>query len=361
MTSIAPAVAAYAAPTRLQLPAEPLGAEAFEQLAAECTSNRVLGLLGSAVGAGAFAVTDEQREQLEAMLVSWSAHGLRVERALLRAADALSTAGVPVRVIKGPALSRTVYPEPEQRVFGDVDLLVPSGRVHDAVRTLGDALGAERVQPELRPGFDERFGKEVLLRYGEDLELDLHRVFVDGAFGLTVVTDDLFAPPYRFPLAGYELATLPMPQRLLASCYHAALGDWPPRLVALRDVVQLVLREQPNLLDVLMMARAWRCEIVVARAVTTAWDTLAITETPPIVTWARKYEPDRTARFLLASHEGVARSFTRHLAALLVLPSMTDRLQYARAIAFPQRAYLEARGLSAKSHIERAIDRMRRR
>ena len=361
MTPIAPAVAAYGAPTRLQLPAVPLDDARFGQLVAECVAHRVLGLLGSAVGAGALPVTDQQRADVETELVGWSVHGLKVEQALVRASDALSVAGVPVRVLKGPALSRTVYPEPEQRVFGDVDLLVPSGRVHDAVRVLGAALGAERAQPELRAGFDERYGKEVMLRTDDHLELDLHRIFVDGAFGLTIVTDDLFVPPYRFPLAGYELQTLPMPQRLLASCYHAALGDWPPRLVALRDLVQLVLCEQPNLLDVLMMARAWRCEIVVSRAVTTAWDTLAITETPPIVTWARNYEPDRTARFLLASHEGVARSFTRHLAALLVLPSVSDRLHYARAIAFPQRVYLEARGLSATSHIERALDRMRRR
>jgi hypothetical protein len=183
-------------------------------------------------------------------------------------------------------------------------------------------------------------------------------VFVDGAFGLTIRTDDLFAPPYRFPLAGYELSPLPMPQRLLSSCYHAVLGDWPPRLIALRDVAQLVLREEPNLLDVLMMARAWRCEVVVARAVTTAWDTLGLTDTPAIVTWAGGYEPDRTARFLLRAHEGAARSFTRHLAALLVLPNTAERLQYARAIALPSREYLAARGLSSRSHVERALSRI---
>jgi hypothetical protein len=358
MTSTAAAVAAYGVPTRLVLPAAPLTDDEFGRVLSDCVGNRLLGLLGSAVGAGAFPVTDEQREDLEVTLVSWSLHGLRVEQALVRALDALSGAGVPARVIKGPAMSRTVYPESEQRVFGDVDILVPSGRVHDAVRTLREVLDTERVQPELRPGFDERFGKEVTLRYRGNLELDLHRIFVDGAFGLTIVTDDLFAPPYRFPLAGYELQTLPMPQRLLSACYHAALGDWPPRLVALRDVAQLVLREQPNLLDVLMMARAWRCEIVVARAVTNAWDTLELTDTPPIVTWARQFEPDRTATFLLRAHEGHARSFTRHLAALLVLRGK-DRFPYARAIAFPQREYLEARGLSAKSHATRAVDKLR--
>ena len=172
---------------------------------------------------------------------------------------------------------------------------------------------------------------------------------MDGAFGLTIVTDDLFAPPYRFPLAGFELEALPMPQRLLSACYAASLGDWPPRLISLRDVAQLVLREQPNLVDVLMMARAWRCEVVVADAVVTAWDTLQITEPAPIETWARNFTPDRQAQRLLDSHHGTARSFTRQLTALRVLPTLRDRCAYATAIAFPQRSYLEARGLSSRS------------
>jgi hypothetical protein len=361
MSSRAPAVAAYGTPSRLELPSEQLDDDAFADLLTECATQRLLGFLGSAVGAGAFAASDAQVARLETDLRAWTSHELRVEQLLLRAADALAQAGIDCRVLKGVALSRTVYPEIEQRTFGDVDLLIPGPRLADAVAVLTTAVAAERVQAELRPGFDARFGKEVLLRTDDGLELDLHRVFVDGAFGLTVITDDLFTPPYRFPLAGFELATLPMPQRFLATCYSAALGDWPPRLNSLRDVVQLVLREQPNLLDVLMMARAWRCEIVVARAVTTAWAVLEITETPPVVTWARNFEPDRRSRRLLAAHEGAGRSFTRHLAALLVLDGVRDRVAYAHAIALPSKDYLQARGLSGTRHARRALDRIRQR
>jgi hypothetical protein len=227
------------------------------------------------------------------------------------------------------------------------------------VRLLEAGLTAERTQPELRRGFDARFGKEVMLRAGEHLELDLHRVFVEGAFGLTIELDDLFTPPYRFPLAGYELEALPMPQRLLHACYAAALGDWPPRLISLRDVVELILREQPNLVDVLLMARAWRCEIVVARAVTTAWHELAITAQPPIVAWAAGYQPTRMDRVLLASHEGPARAFTRHLTAVAVLPTWSERLAYLRAISFPDAEYLRQRGLTASGHAKRAWQRLR--
>ncbi len=196
-----------------------------------------------------------------------------------------------------------------------------------------------------------------MIRVGA-VEVDVHRTFVEGAYGLTVDLSDLFAPPYRFPLGGYELDALPQPQRLLHACYAAALGDWPPRLMSLRDVAQLVLKERPHIVDVLTMARGWRAEAVVARAIITTWDELALTVRPPLVEWAFGYEPNRTDRLLLAAHEGPARAFTRHAAAVFVLPTTADRLAYVRAIAIPQPKYLEARGLTSRSHAKRAWNRI---
>lgn len=360
MRSLASAIAAHGIPTRHALPGAPVADDDFHQLLVVCEQHRLLGFLGFAVGAGAFPVTDEQRDAVEEQLGAWSAHALRVERLLLRTLDLLAARGIESRVLKGVALAHTAYPQPELRVFGDVDLLLPSARLLDAVDALTAGLGAERAQPELRPGFDERFGKEVMLRVGDHLELDLHRVFVEGPFGLTIRLDDLFSPPYRFPLAGYELEALPMPQRLLHACYAAVLGDWPPRLVALRDVAQLVVHEQPNLLDVLLMARAWRCEIVVARAISLAWCELEVDVRPPIVKWAEGFESSRVDRALLASYEGPARAFTRHLAALVVLHGLRDRVEYATAIAFPQRDYLRRRGFSGWEHVNRAWQGLRR-
>jgi hypothetical protein len=364
MTALARAVAAHGLRSSLTFPTAAAGQptldrETFDALLAECTQHRVLGFLGDAVRDGALVVDDEQREKVEEELRSWLAHDVRIEQLLLRALSALEAEGIPSRVLKGVALAHTAYPRPESRVFGDVDLLVPSGEVGRAVTTLERTFGVTREQPELRPGFDERFGKEVLLRCDEDLELDLHRVFVEGALGLTIRTADLFAPPYRFPLAGYELAALPMPQRLLHACYAAALGDWPPRLGSLRDVAQIVLRESPHLVDVLLMAQAWQCQLVVARAIRLASEELGLLDRPAIVEWAYRYRPGRKEEVVLAAHEGPARAFTRHLAALLVLPGVAARAAYLRAIAFPQRSYLEARAMTAGGHVGRAWRRLK--
>jgi len=149
-----------------------------------------------------------------------------------------------------------------------------------------------------------------------------------------------------------------MPQRLLHASYAAALGDWPPRLISLRDLAQVVHRERPNLVDVLLMAREWQCEPIVARAILLAWDTLALTADPPIVAWARGFTPSAHQRRMLAWHEGPARAFTRQAAAVLVLQGAGERLAYLRAIMFPQRSYLAARGLSATGHVRRAWNRI---
>jgi hypothetical protein len=358
MTVAAPAIAAYRLPSRHVLDHEspPTDAE-FEALLAECEHHRLLGLLAKAVRDGVVVLSPDQEASFEELYRAWLTHALRVERMLLDATRILDADGIRSRVLKGVALAHTAYDDPSERVFGDVDLLVPARELTRASEVLADALAGERAQPELRPGFDDRFGKEIMLRVGA-MELDLHRTFVEGAYGLTVDLDSLFAPPYRFPLGVTELEALPMPQRLLHACYNAAFGDWPPRLMSLRDLAQIVHREEPNLVDVLLMAKRWQAEPIVARAVTLAWDQLALTREPPIVTWARRFTPTRQQRWMLAWHEGPARAFTGQIAALLVLHGTRERLAYVQAIMFPQRSYLAARGFSAGGHFRRAWDRI---
>jgi len=355
MTVTGAAIAAYGLPSAHTI--EPTDAVDVGALLGECEGERLVGLLARAVRDGRITLSDAEHDEVEGVYLGWLTHALRAERLLLAVTLELDRAGIETRVLKGAALSHTAYRDPSDRVFGDLDLLVPAHELHRAAEVVARGFATQRVQPELREGFDDRFGKEVMLPVGP-VEVDLHRTFVEGAYGLTVVLDDLFAPPYRFPLGGHELDALPQPQRLLHACYAAALGDWPPRLMSLRDVAQLVLGERPHIIDVLTMARAWRADAVVARAITTAWDVLAITEQPPLVEWARNHRPSRADRMLLAAHEGPARAFSRHVAAVFVLPGVSDRLAYLGAIVLPQRSYLEARGLSVRSHATRAWRRL---
>jgi putative nucleotidyltransferase-like protein len=360
-TDLLAACAAYGLASSHRFPSGPLSAAEFSILLASAEHHRLVGFLGAAVRDGALAVDADQRAALEEVLEGWLAHSLRVEALLLAAAEQLETAGVSYRVFKGVAVANTVYAEPSLRVFADVDVLVPSVDFGRAAQVLESALGADRALPELRPGFDARFGREAMLRSDNGLELDIHRTFVDGAFGLTVELDDLFASPRTFALGRRDVPTLPPARQLLSSCYAAALGDWPSRLASQRDVVQLLNVQTLSTEDVLELAHSWRAEAVVARALCAAWEELVPRFTPPLVDWARSFRPTPLDRLLLASYRGPARGFTSKAAAVLVIPGITDKLAYLRAMALPQRVYLEQRGLSPGGHLGRALARVRQR
>jgi Uncharacterised nucleotidyltransferase len=352
------ACAAYGLPTSKWLPPGPLARDVFTSLVAEAEHHRVLGFLGEAVRGGALAVDPDQHVDLEEKLERWLAHALRVEALLLSTIEELERAGIDHRVFKGVALANTVYEDPSLRVFADIDVLVPSSDFAVAASLLAAALGTHRSVPELRPGFDARFGREAMLRSDAGLELDVHRTFVDGAYGLTVELDDLFVNPRTFALGGRDVATLPPVHQLLSSCYSAALGDWPARLASQRDVVQLLHVDAPSTDDVLALARRWRAEPVVACAIAQSWAALEPQFAPPLVEWARNYVPGAFDRILLASYRGPARGLTTQAAGVLVVPGAGLKLAYLRAITTPQRGYLQERGLTAGDRWRRGLARL---
>jgi hypothetical protein len=339
----------------------PMDDDRFAGLTWHCEHHRLLGLLGAAVRDESVLVTPGQRDQLEIQLQAWLGHALRVERMLLEATDALDVAGVDHRVLKGVALAHLAYPDPAWRVFGDLDLLVPGDRLSTAVGVLERTLGVERAEAELRPGFDDRFGKEALLQAPGGPELDLHRTFAEGALGLTIQLDDLFGSGQPVTVGGHRLLALPPSQQLIHATYAAVMGDWPPRFASIRDVAQIILTLDPPFDEVLGFARRWRAETVLAQGITMAWDLLTPRSESALASWAAAYRPRRFERLLLASQIGPTRGTTRHLAALLVVPGLIDRAAYLRAVAWPQPAYLRSRGLDRRRHLFRAVDRLSRR
>src|SRR5687767_9395102 len=193
-------IAAYGLQSSNPLPPTPLDEETFAAILYGCGRNRLVGLLGAAVRAGDFDVSDLQREALEAILQRWLGHALRLEQLLLRAHACLRAADIDHRILKGIALSHSVYDEPSWRVFTDVDVLVESAAFPRAAQILEEQLEARRAIPQRRANFDARFGSAAELRCGR-LELDVHRTLVYGALGLTVDTDELMAGPRFFSLA----------------------------------------------------------------------------------------------------------------------------------------------------------------
>jgi hypothetical protein len=344
MHPLTEAVASYGLPgSMLELPAEPLGDADWHWLLADVAEQRLSGLLQSAMNEGTLAVTPVQRAATIDLHTEAMVHALLLERMLLGAVDVLALQDISVRVLKGTAVAHLDYSDASQRPFGDVDLLVESRRFDDAVSALVQA-GFVPQFAEPRPGFTRRFGKGMTLNAPDGYELDLHRTFVTGPFGLTVDLDKLWLEHEVFGLGGRVLQALTPEARVLHGCYHAMLTNWPPRLQPLRDVAEMLLFGRYDDQRLRELARAWRCEAVLAAAVERAWQTFHIEDVTALSVWARRFTPDvEDARRLRMYQRPDASYAIQCLASVGALPRLREKAAFVRALALPSQEFLDDR------------------
>jgi hypothetical protein len=339
------AIAAHGLPgTRLELPAQPLKDRAFRGLLHEIDRRRVAGLALRAAVEGSLPVTPTQIRQLAEAHSRVMIGALRIERALLSAVDLLESTGIDVRALKGSFSAHALYPSPADRVFGDVDLLVRSEDLDAAVELL-QGQGYERLFPQLRRGFDRRYGKAVTLQSAEGVQIDLHRTFLMGPHGLLLDTGRLFESWQEVSIGGRTIKGLDWSGQALHASYTVAVGDATPKPTAVRDLAELLLHRLDDHELLLGLAADAEATALVARAVKASWQRLDLADSLPITRWAQRYEPSRRERTLMRSYLGRRRSYaTKAFDSIRVLPTARDRLAYLVAVAVPTRSFLAQQG-----------------
>jgi hypothetical protein len=232
--------------------------------------DRLTGFLATAVLDGAITTQDESvtpvlwQQWHDELLIS-----VRLEALAVRTAELLDEAGITWRLTKGAALAHIDYPDPAARTFGDLDLVIHPSDWSAAFGVL--TAGGYRREAATLPGdYDARYGKGATLTTPDGLEIDLHRRFAVGRFGVTARMEDVFDSADGFPLAGRTMPVLNPAGRLLHACFHAALGGFRG-LRAFRDVAQLLLVTGADWQTTFSLAQAWGAEAVVASAIQGAW------------------------------------------------------------------------------------------
>ncbi len=316
----------------------------------ELRAHRLEGLAVSALLDGSIEADTEFGESLVQQHDETMAQTLRIEIMAVRVSELLSDNAVPHRVLKGTALAHTVARSPSERAFRDVDVLVQGSEV-DRVVALLTKLGATRNQPQLRPGFDGRFGKSVTLKL-DGIEIDLHRLFCSGPFGVWMHPGDLFLLRETVRVGGTPLPTLDRTDHLLHACYHVALGSALPALVNLRDVLLLAAGDWDSERFAQTVDR-WRGRAVVQRAVRLVANELDL-ELPEKLTEYRHLPVAQEERDLIKpylSTDPRGRFAELAPATLRALP-IADRVAFARAVGLPA-------GSDVRSRLRAIIDRTR--
>ncbi len=339
---------------------EVLDAEAMAELLDLATAERIPGHLVAALDSGVIRATPDQRAEAGRRHEEALALDLVLERLLTETSSMLADAGIAHRALKGPVVARTLYAEPGLRSFGDVDVLVAADQFDEAVALLA-AMGGRPRYREPRTRFTSRFGKGVCVVTRDGLELDVHRVFVAGPFGLAIDPYDLFEDPCTIVVGGVEVPVPGPDLTFLHVCYHAALGDRAPRYSTLRDIAEFLCTTSVDVDHVLSLAERWRGRAVLQRALLLTCSYLPIDVPQPLRDWADSYRPDAFERAALAVYVSPDATYAARAATgVWAVRGTRRKLAYARALLLPTRSYLRERDGSYVQRWQRALQLQRR-
>jgi len=319
------------------------------------TRERLSGLAIEASRSGLFDLSSAERDELLDRHDDQLGLDLVLERLLCEAADVLDRAHIEYRALKGPVVAHTLYSDPALRSFGDVDLLVSGCDFDQAICVLG-SLGFRRRFVEPRRGFDARFSKGSCLLGAAGQEIDLHRTFAPGPYGTRLATLDLLArPAQHFRLGWREIPGVDRELGFVHACFHAALGDFPPRLVPLRDVAEF-LATGFDADAVIRLVTNVRCATVLQRALHLVEEELGIRVGGVLGEWSRRHVPSRFDRWALGTYASRNRSYGAQAAvSVWVMPSLRDRVAFASALALPSRDYVRSRERNYGARIRHSV------
>jgi hypothetical protein len=201
--------------------------------------HRVIGACVLALEEERLALPDEEARRLrDAYAVAALSTGLaRRELPAVAAAVERSTSA-PAIVLKGPAISDRLYPDPALRPFGDLDLLIDRAALEQAKRALRGVGYEEQV--EYRRGFAIVHGHTIDMRRAlgrRSVHVELHWRVSDDRLGEAISHASLSARAEAIPeIRGAALPSLP--DQLLVCAVHL-MSHREKRLAWLEDIRRL--------------------------------------------------------------------------------------------------------------------------
>lgn len=172
-------------------------------------------------------------------------------------ADRLGAAGVPWAVVKGPVLADLSYARPEDRPYGDLDVLVAPSSLRAAVAAL-ESGGWVVLDRNWTLALDRMVG-ELHLTGPLGTLVDLHWSLQNRRSRrqqVRVGTSTLLERAATVTLRGLPVQTLSPADTLVHLCLHAA-GDGADRLLQLADVAALLPDRPAGWSELLSTAQEW--------------------------------------------------------------------------------------------------------
>lgn len=321
----------------------------------QACAHRVEGLVWMALESGAVTAPESVSARAHDAHLQALRTCLAAEEVAVLATQALADCGVAARVLKGVAMAHLDYDNPQDRTFGDADLLIQRADLAAALSGLL-AAGFSRALPPVRQSWERRFAKAVMLTAPNGYELDLHLALAGGYFGEVFEHQRLWQRSGQtLTIAGSTLTALDTEDRLVHACIHAVLGGNSGMRVR-RDIAQLVLVTEADWQVSRDRAIASGCDSVLALGIAQTWAALQLDPAHPAAAWAAQISISPQQRRALAHYgELSGRGWAPEARSTLAALNRRDQTRFIVGLVAPSRASLAARRRSRTGHFGRAL------
>ena len=213
----------------------------------ELIAHRLGGVALAAAEAHAVQLPPAVGQRLRAGQLAAAVHTMAMEAASARAILALTDAGIPTVVSKGPGIA-ALCPVPGERTYQDIDVLVAPGDFPRAERLLRDAGFDESVRMQPREWFHRRCREAINLVHDDGAALDLHHTVPPWYWGQRIDFASILAHASEQRLGGAKAHIADPVHNLLVSALHVVSDHGRPghSLRVWRDVAVLANHCDPN-------------------------------------------------------------------------------------------------------------------
>lgn len=325
-----------AAPPTTALETESFGG--WRQMVTTAHAARMPGLLAKTLADGYWQGADIDASMLHESLRDRLTMDLVAERRALIVTDHFTRHGIRHVIFKGVAYAHGREVDPGCRHFDDVDVVV-HGSDFPRAKTLLDDLGARRLYPEPRPGFDERFGKGASYISDELGAIDLHRMVATGWAGARLDEAGLLENVDALDLGGRKIPVMEPITAALVTCVRVVAGGSAVTAREMRDAA--LAWQVPGVSHIALINRATDVQLgaMLAAGVRNTVERLGLVSDDPLIQWSMTYVPTKRELVRLAPYTPDGWSYPRQLSMQLRdMPGLKNKARFFVGVALPARA-----------------------
>jgi hypothetical protein len=207
---------------------------------------------------GVAGVPPEMTMRLETLRQRALLRHLLITAQLAHVGRVFDAAGLAWVAMKGPVVASQFYPDPGDRTYGDLDILVARPDYPSAVEAL-EELGFEHSIHNWALAEQMLAGQVTMQTESVNLDLHwhLHYSAADRSpFGFD--PEEMIARRRAVVVSGVHVPTFDPVDTVLTLAFHAARSDGH-RLVWLKDIERAIAVDRPDLDELERRCRAYRC------------------------------------------------------------------------------------------------------